>query len=62
MKLLEDIIRKHLGEDAFLIKHKLIGGGCINHGALVETDQGNFFVKWSQHELDMFEAEEGNDE
>jgi fructosamine-3-kinase len=36
-----------------------VGGGCINHGARVETDRGRaFFLKWnSSAPAGMFEAE-----
>jgi fructosamine-3-kinase len=36
-----------------------VGGGCINHGARIETDQGRaFFLKWNPSApAGMFEAE-----
>lgn len=52
-------IRQATGND-FAVRESLpVGGGCINEGARITGDQGEYFVKWNRAgQLDMFEAEE----
>jgi len=57
LELLEKIIQSSQGPGAKLLNKRLVGGGCINHGARIETSEGVFFVKWSSGERDMYDAE-----
>ena len=48
-----------LGELVVLKDFRSVGGGCINHGGLLSTTAGNFFIKWNDAKKfpGMFEAE-----
>lgn len=53
------ILEKKLGETVRLISSKSITGGDINEAACLQTDKGDFFVKWNNARRypGMFEAE-----
>lgn len=40
-------LQNHLGEAVTIRKQSAVGGGCINEAAKLETDQGNFFIKYN---------------
>ncbi|MDX8339516.1 fructosamine kinase family protein [Draconibacterium sp. IB214405] len=45
-------------ETVNITSSKPLSGGCINHASKIETNLGNFFLKWNQHcESDIFTRE-----
>lgn len=53
--LVEDYLSQNLGETILITSSKPIGGGCINHAAKLETNRGDFFLKWNSYcKPDMF--------
>lgn len=53
------ILEKKLGTPVRLSSRKPIGGGDINEAICLQTDQGDFFIKWNNAKRypGMFEAE-----
>jgi fructosamine-3-kinase len=53
-----DLFIDRLGADFKVRQVTALGGGCINHAVKVESNQGNYFVKWNQNcPPDFFERE-----
>lgn len=40
-----------------LLNYEPIGGGCINQAVRLSTDKGNYFLKWNNNQVDIFEKE-----
>lgn len=43
----EKLLSKETGESVKIFSINSIGGGCINHASKLETNIGNFFLKWN---------------
>lgn len=60
--MIEDFFQSVLDEHlptSQLIKHRSVGGGCINNAVQLETDNGTYFIKWNhKSENDLFITEE----
>ncbi len=53
--IVEKYLAKYFGETVQIQSSKTLGGGCINHASKLETDKGNFFLKWNANcRSDMF--------
>jgi protein-ribulosamine 3-kinase len=54
-----DLLQKYLGKTVVVKGFSFSGGGCINHGGRLETNEGAFFLKWNDANRfpGMFEAE-----
>jgi fructosamine-3-kinase len=52
-RLLEDLVADALsevtGQKVIIQTEKSLGGGCINHATKLETNVGNFFLKWNNN-------------
>ncbi len=58
-RLLQDLVASALseviGKTIVIRSEKILGGGCINHASKLETNYGNFFLKWNENCLaDIF--------
>jgi len=40
-----------------LVHYEPIQGGCVNQAVRLSTDKGNYFLKWNNTQVDMFEKE-----
>lgn len=40
-----------------LLNYEPIEGGCINQAVRLSTDKGNYFLKWNNNQVDIFEKE-----
>lgn len=56
---IEEVYRQQNGLSLAINKLTKVTGGCINQCGCVETNRGNFFIKWNEkaHLPGMFEAE-----
>jgi fructosamine-3-kinase len=52
-------LQSEFGKETSITDFQNVGGGCINQTAIINTTQGNFFVKWNDKHLypNMFVAE-----
>lgn len=54
----ESALFQSFGKEYEVLFGRSIGGGCINNGVKLETDKGNFFLKWNDDaEEDLFDKE-----
>lgn len=55
----EKLLSKNLNTNVKIIGSKPLGGGCINHAEWLETNSGEYFIKFNSSRLfpGMFEAE-----
>lgn len=58
-KEVEELLAYQTGRKTKIQKEAMIGGGSINNAAWIETNQGNYFVKWNHARRypGMFQAE-----
>lgn len=64
LKEVERGLSAHLGQNVTIKSAKTLSGGCINHASKIDTNCGQFFLKWnSDCERDIFirEAESLNE-
>lgn len=55
---IEDGIADALGGAVSVQNARRVGGGSINEAAVLETNRGQFFLKWNEHPIDdQFELE-----
>jgi fructosamine-3-kinase len=55
LKEVEIHLSKKLGTTVVIHSSGSLGGGCINHASKIETNAGNFFLKWNGNcKPDMF--------
>lgn len=47
--LVADALSQVLGQKVIIQTEKSLGGGCINHASKLETNLGNFFLKWNDN-------------
>ncbi|HSO88666.1 MAG TPA: fructosamine kinase family protein [Draconibacterium sp.] len=47
--LIEEALSEVLGQKVIIQSEKSLGGGCINHASKLETNYGNFFLKWNDN-------------
>lgn len=62
--LVEEALSEVIGQKVIIQSDKSLGGGCINHASKLETNAGNFFLKWNDNcAADIFirEAESLNE-
>lgn len=53
----QKVLNKHL-PNVELENHHSVGGGCINNAARLQTNFGNYFIKWNtSEEIALFETE-----
>lgn len=45
----EKILSKEIGKSVRILSFNSIGGGCIHHASKLETNVGNFFLKWNNN-------------
>ncbi len=58
IQFFEQILFEILGHDLSIQSFDFVSGGCINNAVRLQTQEGNFFVKWNIQSLEgMFEAE-----
>ncbi|MGM0555308.1 MAG: fructosamine kinase family protein [Myxococcota bacterium] len=57
-KAVSSALRDELGKDLHVEEVRAVGGGSINRAAVIETGEGEFFLKWNTHPIDdQFELE-----
>ncbi len=44
----DDYLEKY-GKELIINKTHIVGGGCISHTQVINSNEGNFFLKWNQH-------------
>jgi protein-ribulosamine 3-kinase len=44
---INQMLGQKVGPGIVITDFKIIAGGCINHGGIIETAFGNFFIKWN---------------
>ncbi len=49
MKEVEALMTMEFAEKVKVISAKLIGGGCINHAMKLDTNRGQYFLKWNSN-------------
>jgi protein-ribulosamine 3-kinase len=55
LKEVETHLSEKLGANVKIHTSGSLGGGCINHASKIETNRGNFFLKWNGNcSADMF--------
>jgi protein-ribulosamine 3-kinase len=47
--LVTSALSEVLGQTIIIKSERMLGGGCINHASKLETNAGNFFLKWNQN-------------
>ena len=47
--MVADALSEVTGQKVFIQTEKSLGGGCINHASKLETNVGNFFLKWNDN-------------
>jgi protein-ribulosamine 3-kinase len=47
--LVADALSEVIGKTLVIHSEKFLGGGCINHSSKLETNVGNFFLKWNDN-------------
>ena len=47
--LVADSLSEVLGQKVIIQTEKSLHGGCINHASKLETNYGNFFLKWNDN-------------
>jgi len=47
--LIADALFEVVGQKVIIQTEKNLGGGCINHASKLETNVGNFFLKWNDN-------------
>lgn len=58
IQFFEQLLFETLGYDLSIQSFEFVSGGCINNAVKLQTQEGNFFVKWNVQSLEgMFEAE-----
>jgi fructosamine-3-kinase len=54
----EKALQEKFGRSVNVKSTQILGGGCINHALKIETQVGNFFLKWNDSgNVDVFEKE-----
>lgn len=48
-KLVTNSLSELAGIEVIIHSEQIMGGGCINHASKLETNAGNFFVKWNDN-------------
>ncbi len=56
---LKEVLSKHIGTSIELLNFSFVSGGCINQAGRLQTNRGNFFIKWNNAKKfpGMFHAE-----
>jgi|AntAceMinimDraft_5_1070358.scaffolds.fasta_scaffold110675_1 fructosamine-3-kinase len=58
MQFLENVLFEALGHSPKIIDTRLIAGGSINTTVRLATDEGTYFIKWSEaHSDELFQTE-----
>lgn len=47
--LVADALSEVAGQNVIIQTERNLGGGCINHASKLETNAGNFFLKWNDN-------------
>ncbi len=54
----EQVLFQTCGSDLAIKGYQFVSGGCINNAVRLDTQEGDFFLKWNESEpVDMFEKE-----
>jgi fructosamine-3-kinase len=48
-KEIESRLTEYFGKDIVILSSSMVGGGCINNASKLETNHGNFFLKWNRN-------------
>jgi len=56
---IEKLLSRELNLQVSILNNQSVGGGCINHAHQIETNHGNYFMKWNDATAypGMFESE-----
>lgn len=53
LTFLRTILFQHLGKNISILSYQPLTGGCINEAVKIETEAGNFFLKYNQPDFEV---------